>query len=338
MKQHMERTPKNILVTGGGGFLGKAIVKLLVNRGDRVRSIARNFYPELEALGVEQIQGDISDFISVQKACKGIKLVFHVAAKPGVWGRYSEYYKTNVTGTRNVIKACKENDMPALVYSSSPSVIFDGTDMEGVDESAPYPETYHTHYQKTKALAEQEVLNAAKNGLKTIILRPHLIWGPGDNHLVPRIIQRAKRLIRIGAGQNLVDTIFITNAAAAHILAADKLEENHSLSGNIYFISQDDPILLWDMIDRILETAGLGPVKKTMSPKSAWTIGAILEIFYKIFNIKSEPQMTRFVAQELASSHWYDISAAKRDLGYSPSISIEEGLEQLKVSLSEQDA
>ncbi len=329
----MGKTPKNILVTGGGGFLGKAIVRQLVERGDQVRSIARNFYPELESMGVEQIQGDISAYRSVQKACKGIEQVFHVAARPGYWGQYSNYYQANVTGTRNILQACRDENIHILIYTSSPSVIFNGKDLEGVDESVPYPSKYPTHYQKTKALAEQEVLKAARNGQKSIILRPHGIWGPGDNQLVPRIIQSAKKLIRIGDGRNLLDTIFITNAAEAHILAAEKLEKNPNLSGNIYFISQDDPIPTWEMIDKILDTAGLGPVKRSMSPKTAWMIGAFFELVYTIFRIKSEPQLTRYRAHVLSSSHWFDISAAKRDLGYSPRVSIEEGLKLLKASL-----
>ena len=245
------------MVTGGGGFLGGAIVKQLLERGDAVRSFSRSFYAELAAMGVEQIQGDLSDTIAVERACKDMNTVFHAAAKPGVWGNYSDYFKTNVTGTENVITACKKCNVSKLVYTSSPSVIFNGTNMEGVDESAPYPDKFHTPYQKTKALAEQNVVRAASESLMTIVLRPHLIWGPKDNHLVPRIIARAKRLVRVGNGKNLIDTIYIDNAAEAHILAADRLEENHTLSGNIYFISQDAPIPLWDMIDSILKAGGL---------------------------------------------------------------------------------
>ena len=333
MHQNTHKKQRNILVTGGGGFLGKAIVELLVERGDKVRSIARNLYPDLESMGVEQIQGDISELESVQKACKGIEQVFHVAAKPGYWGRYPDYYQTNVIGTRNVIQACRDENIQVLVHTSSPSVIFNGKDLEGADESVPYPSNYPTHYQKTKALAEQEVLNAARGGLKSIILRPHGIWGPGDNHLVPRIIQSANKLIRIGDGRNLLDTVFITNAAEAHLLAADSLEKDPNLSGNIYFISQDDPIPVWDMIDKILDTVGLGPVKRSMSTRTAWMIGALFELVYTIFRIESEPQLTRYRAYVLSSSHWFDISAAKRDLGYSPRVSIEEGLKMLKASL-----
>ena len=325
-----KRTPQKVLVTGGGGFLGSAIIKLLVERGERVRSFSRSFYQKLASIGVEQIQGDISNKAAVERACKSMDIVFHVAAKPGVYGDYSDYYKTNVIGTQNVISACKKHKVSRLVYTSSPSVIFNGTDMEGADESLPYPDSFHAHYPKTKALAEEYVANAAKDGLMTIILRPHLIWGPGDNHLVPRIIERAKRLVRIGNGKNLVDTIYIDNAAYAHILAADRLEENHKLSGNIYFISQGEPIPLWDMIDNILKAAGLSRVKYSMPRRAAWLIGAAAEFLYKIFNITGEPPMTRFVADELATAHWFDISAARRDLGYIPAVSIEEGLRRLE--------
>lgn len=322
--------PAKVLVTGGGGFLGGAIVRLLKKRGDDVRSFSRSVYAELEALGVEQIQGDISDQHAVEQAVKGMDLVFHVAAKPGLWGDYSEYYQTNVTGTGNVIAACFKHRVARLIYTSSPSVVFNGTDMEGVDESAPYPAGFHAHYPETKALAEQLVVDAARKGLLTIILRPHLIWGPRDNHLVPRIIKRAKRLVRVGNGRKLVDTIFIDNAAEAHVAAADRLEINPGLSGKIYFISQDEPMPAWDIINGILKAAGLEPVERSIPHKMARLIGALLEYVYKILNLKGEPQMTRFLADELATAHWFDISAAKKDLGYAPRVSTEEGLRRLE--------
>lgn len=325
-----DRGQRKVLVTGGGGFLGGAIVRLLVERGDHVHSFSRCFYPELESMGVEQLQGDICDKVAVESACKGIDLVFHVAAKAGVWGDYCEYYKTNVIGTQNVIAACRKHNVSRLVYTGSPSVVFNGKDMEGVDESVPYSDRFHTHYPKTKALAEQDVVKAASKSLRIIILRPHLIWGPKDNHLVPRIIARAKQLVRVGNGQNLVDTTYVDNAAEAHILAADRLEGDHKLSGNIYFISQDDPVPLWDMINNILKAAGLAPVRRSIPKKMAWLIGAVLEFFYKIFNISGEPKMTRFIADELATAHWFDINAAKKDLGYVPRVSTKEGLRRLE--------
>lgn len=344
---------RTILVTGGGGFLGKAIVRLLIDRGDRVISFSRNRYPELETWGVQQIQGDISDPAAVEQAVKGVDTVYHAAAKAGVWGAYEDYYRINTEGTRNVIAACRSAGVSRLIYTSSPSVVFDGGDMEGVDETVPYPDHYHAPYPETKAMAEQAVRRAggcvqtsdggwqrtertvapAAGSLKTISLRPHLIWGPGDNHLVPRILQRAKRLRRIGDGRNRVDVIYIDNAAHAHLLAEEALIRQPELSGNVYFISQGEPVLLWKMVDDILLAGGLSPVKGAISPQTAFRIGTVLEWVYKTLAWKTEPPMTRFVAKELSTSHWFDIRAARKDLGYVPDVSTEEGLSRLAAYL-----
>ena len=328
-----QTTPENILVTGGGGFLGKAIVKRLIKKGCRVTSFSRKSYPELDRLQVNQIKGDLCNSKAVEKACRGMGLVFHVAALPGVWGKYSDYYDTNVTGTENVIAACLKNKVSRLVHTSSPSVVFNGKDMKGVDESVPHAARHTTHYPKTKALAEKAVLAAASGDLKVIILRPHLIWGPGDNHLVPRILDRADRLRIVGNGKNIVDTIYIDNAALAHILAAEKLVCNPDLSGRVYFISQDEPIFLWEMVNSILAAGGKKPITRKVPFRIAWIAGALLEFFYKTFKINGEPMMTRFVANELTTSHWFDISAAKQDLDYVPEISTARGLERLEAWL-----
>ncbi len=320
---------RTILVTGGGGFLGGAIVRMLRAKGETVRSLSRNTYPELARLGVEQIQGDIADADAVMDACRNVEAVFHVAARVGVWGGFESFYQTNVQGTENIIRGCIRCKVRRLIYTSSPSVVFDGGDMEGLDESAPYPARYHSHYSRTKALAEQKVLAVARKGLAAVVLRPHLIWGPGDNHLVPRILARARRLRRVGDGGNKVDTIYVDNAARAHLLAEAQLKAEPSLSGRVYFISQDDPIPLWEMIDKILAAGGQKPVTKTISPGLAWAAGAFCEALYKLLRLKSEPPMTRFVARELATAHWFNIEAAKNDLGYAPKVSTPEGLKRL---------
>ncbi len=332
-----ETHPKNILVTGGGGFLGKAIVRRLVNDGHRVTSFSRHGHGPLDALGVEQRYGDIADADAVTGAAQGKDAVFHVAAKAGVWGDWEDYYRVNVTGTETVIYACKSCGVPLLIHTSSPSVVFDGSDMQGTDESTPYPAHYHAAYPQTKAMAEQQVIAAADARLKTIVLRPHLIWGPEDNHLVPRILNRARSLRRVGDGTNRVDTIYIDNAAHAHVLAMQALEKKPTLSGRVYFISDDDPIPLWEMINRILAAGDRDPVNGRISPRVAYAIGAILEWSYRTFGLSGEPKMTRFVARELATAHWFDISAAKRDLGYTATISIDEGMRRLKAWLAETD-
>ncbi len=317
---------RKVLVTGGGGFLGTAVIKKLIARGDSIRSFSRSFYPELQTLGVEQHQGDIGDFASVEKACKGMDVVIHTAAKAGVWGDYSDYFDANVKGTENVIAACLHNDVGALVHTSTPSVILNGSDLEGVNESYPYPEAYHSAYSKTKALAEKAVVDATREGLNAVILRPHIIWGPGDTHLVPRILKRGKRIVRIGNGRNLVDTIYIDNAADAHVLAADKIETDTSLTGKIYFICQNEPVPLWDLIGYILEWSGNRAISRNISHKTAEVFSRVLEFCHKKLKLKGEPYLTRYIVNELATSHWFDVSAAEKDLGFVPEISVAEGL------------
>lgn len=326
-----------VLVTGGGGFLGKAIVKLLLEQGVEVCSFARNIYPRLTALGVEQKVGDLADLSAVIKAADGCDLIYHVAAKAGVWGSYKEFYQPNVVGTRNVIQACKRCDIPRLIYTSSPSVVFDGCDLEGVDESVPYPSRFHAWYPQTKAEAEQLVLAANDATLATVALRPHLIWGPEDNHLVPRILERGRSgsLRRIGSRPCLVDTIYIDNAAKAHIKVAEKLSAGSVVAGKVYFIANDDPRPLWDIINRILAAGGLPAVTKTISPTVAYAAGAVLETLYRGLKLPGEPRMTRFVAKELSTAHWFDLSAAKRDFAYHPEVSIDEGLRHLQAWLQQ---
>ncbi len=328
-----EHTPEAVLVTGGGGFLGRAVVRALAARGDRVRSFSRNAHEDLQALSVEHVRGDIADRQALESACAGMDAVFHTAAKPPPWGKNRDYHRTNVFGTQNVIAACRKKGVGRLIHTSTPSVIFDGCDLEGVDESVPYPARYTAAYASTKALAEQAVIGAADAQLSTIVLRPHEIWGPGDPHFVPRIIARAGRLRRIGDGRNRVDTTYIDNAADAHLLAADALKANPSLAGRVYFISQGEPVPAWDMIDAILQAAGLGPVKGQVPHRFARAMGLVFEKIYGVLRLPGEPPMTRFVADALAKSHWFDIGAARRDLGYAPIVSTAEGLHRLKAWL-----
>jgi len=317
------------LVTGGGGFLGSAIVRRLREQGDDVRSFSRRRYEHLAALGVEQVESDLTDATAVQRACDGCDIVYHVAAKAGVWGRYIEYDAANVVGTQNIIDACGVTGVPRLVYTSTPSVVYHGGDIEGGDESLPYPAHFEAAYPLTKAIAEQRVRSANGPTLKTVSLRPHLIWGPGDPHLIPRIVERARRgkLRRIGYTSKKVDVIHVENAAHAHILAGDAIER---IGGNVYFITNGEPVDLWDFINRVLARAGLPPVTKSVPYTVAWLAGAMLEGVYGMLRLKDEPPMTRFVARQLATAHWFDISAARRDFGYVPIISIDEGLRQLK--------
>ncbi len=324
-----------VLVTGGGGFLGGAIVRRLVARGDRVRSFARGEYPELEKIGVEVRRGDLCDADAVAAATLGCERVFHVAAMPGVWGAYKKYYRTNVVGTDNVLAACRAQGVERLVYTSTPSVVHAGGDIEGGDESLPYATQYSAHYPRTKAVAERRVLEANDDDLSTVALRPHLIWGPGDNHLTPRILARGRagRLRLIGNRPNLIDTVYIDNAADAHILAADRLEPSAACAGNAYFISNGQPVTLAEITNGILAAAGLPPVTRRISAPLAYALGALAELAYGLLRIRKEPPLTRFLARQLSTAHWFEIGAARRDLGYEPTVSIGEGLRRLAESL-----
>jgi len=324
------------LVTGGGGFLGQAIVRALRKRGDAVRSFSRNSYENLKAPGVEQRNGDLADPSSVAAAVEGCDVVFHVAARPGIWGDYEEYHQTNVVGTQNVIAACRRHGVHRLVYTSSPSVVFDGRDMEGVDESVPYPADFGAHYPRTKAMAEQLVRAANDARLATVSLRPHLIWGPGDNHLLPRLVARARagQLARIGSRANLIDTVYVDNAADAHLLAAQRLAPGSPVAGKVYFISQGEPVPLWEMVNRLLDAAGAPRVTRAMPVPLALLLAWGFETAHRLTRNPREPRLTRFVVHELSAAHWFDISAARRDLGYAPVISIAEGLERLRNHLA----
>ncbi|MGK2905395.1 MAG: NAD-dependent epimerase/dehydratase family protein [Desulfuromonadales bacterium] len=324
------------LVTGGGGFLGKAVVKLLLERGVEVRTFSRNEHPVLATLGVEHWRGELDDAEAVERAAAGCDIIFHAAAKAGVWGPYEEFYRANVSGTRHVINACRKHGIKRLVHTSSPSVVFDGTDMEGVDESVPYPEHFEAFYPQTKAEAERLVLQANDGVLATVALRPHLIWGPEDNHLVPRILARGGTgaLRKIGTRECLVDTLYIDNAALAHLQAADHLDIGSAVAGKAYFLAQGEPLPLWEVVNRILDAGGLPPVTRTISPALAYNVGAILEKVYSLFNLRGEPRMTRFVAKELSTSHWFDLSAARNDFGYRPEVPFDEGIERLRAWLA----
>jgi len=304
----------------------------LRERGDEVCSFSRNPHPELTEMGVEHCRGELADAGAVKRAAEGCDIIFHVAAKAGVWGPYEEFYRANVLGTKHVIDACRLHGIKRLVYTSSPSVVFDGSDMEGVDESVPYPEHFEAFYPQTKAEAEQLVLQANDQTLATVALRPHLIWGPEDNHLVPRILARGAKgaLRKLGSRECLVDTVYIDNAALAHLQAADHLAVGSVVAGKAYFLSQGEPLPIWDVVNRILDAGGLPPVTRIISPSLAYTIGAILEKVYGLLNLKGEPRMTRFVAKELSTSHWFDLSAARNDFGYQPEVTFDEGIERLR--------
>ena len=313
-----------VLVTGYGGFLGKAVCLQLLKAGHSVTGLARQAYSELSRLGVSPLQGDIRDRDCILNACRGHDAVIHTAAKAGVWGSWDEYYNVNTQATKFIIDACQKQHVPILVHCSSPSVTFDGRHQSGIDETVPYPTRWLCHYPHTKALAEQAVLAAHEPGkLVTVALRPHLIWGEDDPHLIPRVIDRClqKRLICIGDGNNQIDTVHVDHAASAHLLAMNVLaNEPIKAGGKAYFITDGEPIGCWQWMCLLLTTAGLQVPTRHIPLGLAYALGAMLEAAYKLSLKKTEPPMTRFVAKQLGLDHYFSIDAARRDLNYCPQI------------------
>jgi nucleoside-diphosphate-sugar epimerase len=322
----------NTLITGGTGFLGRRLVARFLAAGDSVTVLGRTPAPDLEAQGVRFIRASLDDAAAVRAACTGIEAVFHTAAKVGVWGRYDDFFRTNVLGTRALLEGCCVHGVQRLIYTSTPSVVYNGQALANANESLPLTTDCPSPYPLTKAIAEHEVLAANSATLRTVALRPHLIFGVGDPHLVPRGLARARagRLRIVGSGQNRVDLVHVENAVDAHLLAEQSLtQENSPAAGCAYFITNGEPVLLWDWINRLLQKLGRPPVTKKISLSAASQIGAICEAAWKILPVDSEPPMTRFIATELAKDHWFDITAARRDLGYAPRVSMAAGTAEL---------
>ena len=324
------------LVTGANGFLGFHVVKALVRQGYQVTGMVRNEDLRLSGLDTTQVFGDIRSYENVAAACAGQDVVFHTAAISGIWGPWKLYHGVNTIGTKKVIEACREKGVGRLVYTSSPSVTFDGDHQINQDESAPYPNQWLCHYPHSKALAEKSVLDAnEKSRLLTCALRPHLIWGPGDRNLIPRLLDRAKtgQLRRVGDGRNQVDTIFVTIAADAPVSAAEAMANESPVAGSAYFLSQDDPVNLWGWINEILQLASIPRVKRSISYYWAYRLGFALETFGQITGAEKEPRMTRFLAAQMAKSHYFDISRAKADFGYVPKVTNRQGMKLLAESM-----
>jgi nucleoside-diphosphate-sugar epimerase len=327
-----------VLVTGGSGFVGGAVARLLRRRGHEVRSLSRREHPDLARDGIPEFFGDLLDLDAVRAACRGADAVVHCAAKVGLWGPYDEFHRVNVKGTESVLRACQELGIRKLVYTSSPSVVFDGRDVEGWDESAPYSRRFDSAYSRTKATAEEMVLSSNTASFGAVALRPHLVWGPGEDRLVSRLLAKARggELRRIGTLNKKVDTTFLDDAAEAHLLALDRIEPKSPVAGKAYFISGGEPRPVWDVIDAILAAAGLPPVAGTVRPLAASLAAWGYEAFYAAAGKTEEPPLTRFLAQQLTTAHWFDISAARRDLGYQPRVPFEAGLERLRVWFAQQ--
>lgn len=318
------------LVTGGGGFLGRAIVEQLLERGDAVTILSRQRYPEIEALGADGVSVDLTtEQPDLPGMLAGTDVVFHVAARAGMWGSKEAFWSINVDGTRRMLAAARAAGVKRFVYTSSPSAVWSGHDEVNLSESdCPYPETYLAHYPASKGAAEQLVLAANSAEMATTALRPHLIWGPRDPHLIPRLIDRARsgRLRIIGQGNNNVGITHVANAAWAHLLACDALSADSANAGKAYFITDDEPVALWPWINDLFAAVGVPPVTRRISAANAERAGAVAEWIWRTFQRPGDPPMTRFVARAMSTHHHYDLSAARSDFGYHQRIEPQQGL------------
>jgi nucleoside-diphosphate-sugar epimerase len=340
-----------ILITGASGFLGGALLEALVARGHRVRTLQRSKGPRLASLEregrVENVLGSVEDREAVGRAVQGIETVFHVAAKAGVWGSHAQYFAANVIGTRNVIELAKAHGVTRLVHTSSPSIVHAGGDQEGIDESTPIASHHATHYPATKAIAEREALAAhgtptgtgsdtgAGTGtgrtLSSVALRPHLIWGPGDTNIAPRMVDRAKkgRLVLVGGGHKKIDATYIESAVHAHLLAWERLAPGAACGGKAYFIAQGEPLPSRELILGIVRAHGIEVSPRSVPLAVAKLLGSSVELAWRLARREDEPPLTRFLAEQLGTAHWYSLVAAERDLGYRAPVTTAQGLAKL---------
>jgi len=314
----------DVLITGGTGFLGRHIARMLLVAGHRVSLLGRSFTAaqDLLAIGARPVPVDLRHRDEVIAACVGIDAVCHAGALSAPWGARRDFFAINVDGTAAVIAGCRRHHVQRLVYISSPSVTFHGRDINHQTEAVRYPRRFASVYSLTKKIGEDLV--RAATDVSTVILRPKAIFGPGDQSLLPRLIAagRAGRLPRIGNGRNLVDITYVENVAHAVCLALNA----EQVTGKTYTITNDEHPLLWEIITDVLNALNIPAPTHTLPLPTALALAAVMEGCAAVTG--KEPLLTRYSVSILARTQTYDISAAKRDLQYTPLVSIADGIDR----------
>jgi 2-alkyl-3-oxoalkanoate reductase len=317
-----------VLLTGATSLLGAGVVRALHERGDELIVLQRHPSPVAADLALTEHLADLNDRAALSRAMLGVQAVVHLAARVGVVGNAEQFTRTNVAGTHSVLDAARGAGVERLVFISSPSVAHAGAPLVGAPAQSADPDRARGHYSRTKAAAELEVLAADSARLATMAIRPHLVWGPGDTQLVGRIVERARtgRLALVGGGRALIDTTYIDNAVAAIVAGVDHALEAH---GRAFVISNGEPRTVAEVLGRVCAAAGVPGPRRSIPAPMAWVAGAVAESAWAAGNRPGDPPMTRFLARQLSTAHWFDLRTSKDVLGWSPLVSLEDGFQRL---------
>ena len=319
-----------VLVTGASGFLGRAVAAAVRDAGHEVRTFQRR---ASGVAGVEEQRGSMADAAAVRRAVDGVEAVVHLAAKVSLAGDPADFTRVNVDGTRILLEAARAAGVRRFVHVSSPSVVHTGASIAGDDAAHASPEHARGDYARTKAAAELLALDADVPGFAVVAVRPHLVWGPGDEQLVGRIVDRARRgrLPLLDSGAALIDTCYVDNAASAMVAALDRAEDVH---GRAYVVTNGEPRPVADLLAGICTASGVPAPRLHVPAGVARAAGSLVEAVWRVRPGSDEPPMTRFLAEQLSTSHWFDQRRTRADLHWTPTVTIDEGLRRLAAAAS----